>query len=95
MKEMILISKPTKPFTITAKGTPGRQIVITLYADEIDSLYKTVTEGTGTDIEPPTSLDEIPTQEFVRKVVTSVLQQTVSDDTDIMLAGCDRFDFLL
>lgn len=91
MKEMIVIANPSKPFTITAKGTPGRQVVIAAYTDEVDNLYKTVNEGSGSDIEPPASLEEAPMKEFVRNVVASIVEKAVSDDTDIMLAGCDRF----
>ncbi|EAU87887.2 ICS [Coprinopsis cinerea okayama7 len=42
-KEMIILSKPSKPFTYTAKGTARRQAVIRDYQEEIDELY----EATG------------------------------------------------
>ncbi|KAJ7819956.1 hypothetical protein B0H14DRAFT_3089317 [Mycena olivaceomarginata] len=41
-KEMILVSKPNKPFTYTAKMTARRQAIITDYEDEIAELYDAV-----------------------------------------------------
>lgn len=40
MKELILFTRPEKPFERTAKGSVRTGLVIDLYADEIDRAYK-------------------------------------------------------
>ncbi|KAG2005477.1 hypothetical protein CC2G_001879 [Coprinopsis cinerea AmutBmut pab1-1] len=90
-KEMIILSKPSKPFTYTAKGTARRQAVIRDYQEEIDELY----EATGSssqlsvEVELPVVWSYGNTLEFVREVVNSTLTKTVGDQDDIFHHGCD------
>ncbi|KAK0491291.1 hypothetical protein IW261DRAFT_1547429 [Armillaria novae-zelandiae] len=69
-KEMILVAKPRKPFTYTAKNTARRQAILDDYSEEILAVYKTVEEGTQASIPPPLDWDDISTKEFVRTVVS-------------------------
>lgn len=51
-KEMIIVAKPTKPFTYTAKNTARRQAILTDYSDDILAVYETVEESTQANIPP-------------------------------------------
>ncbi|KAK0461852.1 uncharacterized protein EV420DRAFT_1665230 [Desarmillaria tabescens] len=89
-KEMILVAKPRKPFTYTAKNTARRQAILDDYSEEITAVYKTVEESTQANIPPPLEWDDISTKEFVRTVVFQVLSHSISEDDDLFQHGCDR-----
>ena len=88
--QMILVAKPNKPFSYTAKRTVRRGAVIKDYEDEINALYDSVEESSQSTVPPPTSWDIAPTAEFVRRVVNQVMGRTVPDDADLFQNGCDR-----
>ncbi|KAK0463970.1 uncharacterized protein EV420DRAFT_1638889 [Desarmillaria tabescens] len=88
-KEMILVAKPDKPFTYTAKNTARRQVILEDYSQEISDLYKTVEESTQTSISLPLEWDTKSTKDFVRTVVLQVLSHSVLDDDDLFQHGCD------
>ncbi|EPQ59006.1 acetyl-CoA synthetase-like protein [Gloeophyllum trabeum ATCC 11539] len=88
-KEMITVSKPSKPFTYTAKNTLRRQVIIYEYQDEIDALYAKLEESTQSSIPPPADWDLASATEFVRAVVNKVLIHGVEDGDDIFHHGCD------
>ena len=88
---MIIVSKPSKPFTYTAKLTARRQAIIKDYAEEIERLYESVDESTQPDFIPPPNWDLAHALHFVRTVVNTVLNVTPGDDDDIFQCGCDRF----
>ncbi|PBL02838.1 acetyl-CoA synthetase-like protein [Armillaria gallica] len=88
-KEMILVAKPGKPFTYTAKNTARRQAILDDYSEEITAIYKTVEESTQANIPPPLEWDDISTKEFVRTVVFQVLSHSISEDEDLFQHGCD------
>ncbi|KAF7352571.1 Acetyl-CoA synthetase-like protein [Mycena venus] len=87
--EMMLVSKPNKPFTYTAKSTARRQAIILDYEDEIADLYDAVEETTRSGISPPAQWDPTSTPTFVRNVVHKVLVNDVEDDADLFRHGCD------
>ncbi|PPR02158.1 hypothetical protein CVT26_012119 [Gymnopilus dilepis] len=88
-KEMIIVSKPSKPFQYTAKSTARRQAIINDYADEIAALYAAVADSTQSTIPSPKEWDSVSILDFVRAVVNSVLKHGVKDDDDIFQHGCD------
>ncbi|KAH9934352.1 uncharacterized protein B0H18DRAFT_556620 [Fomitopsis serialis] len=88
-KEMIIVAKPSKPFTYTAKSTARRQAVIDDYADEINVVYNKVEESTQSSIPPPSQWDILTTLDFVRAVINKVLVHRVEDDDDVFQHGCD------
>lgn len=88
-KEMVLVSKPTKPFTYTAKMTARRHAIIKEYDSEITELYDTVEETTQAGLLRLDAWDPLSTLEFVREVIRSVMTHSVSDDEDIFQRGCD------
>ncbi|KAJ6629893.1 hypothetical protein B0H10DRAFT_1775629 [Mycena sp. CBHHK59/15] len=88
-KEMILVAKPKKPFTYTAKMTARRQAIITEYEPEIAEIYDTVEETTQSNIPPPEEWDPEATLDFVRNIVRKVLVGSVQDNDDIFQYGCD------
>ncbi|EGN93439.1 hypothetical protein SERLA73DRAFT_172085 [Serpula lacrymans var. lacrymans S7.3] len=88
-KEMIIVSKPSKPFTYTAKNTARRQAILDDYEEEINAVYDAVEESTQATIAPPAQWDLASTTEFIRGVMSSVLSRNVSDYDDVFQHGCD------
>ncbi|TFK88243.1 acetyl-CoA synthetase-like protein [Polyporus arcularius HHB13444] len=89
-KEMIMVTKSSKPLEYTAKGTPRRQVCIAAYADEIDALYKRVEESSQTDLLPPRDWAPETVHEYVRDVVKKVMKNiALQDEDDIFQHGCD------
>ncbi|PBK96038.1 acetyl-CoA synthetase-like protein [Armillaria gallica] len=88
-KEMIMVAKPTRPFTYTAKNTARRQAILTDHSDEILAIYETVAESTQANIPSPLEWDDASTEEFVRTVVLQVLLHSISDNDDFFQHGCD------
>ena len=89
--QMIIVSKPEKPFTYTAKGTPRRPAIINEYQPEIEALYATVDETTQAHLPPPRSWNPTQTIDFVRSVVHEVMKRQVADEDDLFQRGCDRY----
>jgi len=88
---MILVAKPSKPFTYTAKLTTRRQAILNEYREEIEELYASVDETAQSEIEPPESWTLQQTLLYIRQIVGSVLKHNVKDDDDIFHSGCDRY----
>ncbi|TBU40122.1 hypothetical protein BD309DRAFT_1082947 [Dichomitus squalens] len=44
-KEFIVVTSPSKPMELTAKGTPRRGVCLKLYTEEIEALYAAVEQG--------------------------------------------------
>ncbi|KAF7374105.1 Acetyl-CoA synthetase-like protein [Mycena sanguinolenta] len=88
-KEMIVVAKPDKPFTYTAKSTVRRQAVIADYEDEIAEVYDAVEETATLNIPPLLNWDAKSILEFVRNAIFSVLDTDLGDDDDIFQHGCD------
>ncbi|CDO76172.1 hypothetical protein BN946_scf185034.g5 [Trametes cinnabarina] len=89
-KEMIIVTKPEKPFQYTAKGTPRRHVSLADYAQEIDELYRRVEESFQVNIQPPSSWSGDAVLEYVREVVKRVLKAPeIGDEDDLFQQGCD------
>ncbi|KAJ7751462.1 hypothetical protein B0H16DRAFT_1419536 [Mycena metata] len=88
-KEMILVAKPEKPFTYTAKTTVRRQAVIADYEDEIEALYDLVEESATLNIPPLLNWDAKSILEFVRNAILSVVDTDLGDHDDVFQHGCD------
>ena len=87
---MILVAKPSKPVTYTAKSTVRRQAVLREYDQEINALYVSVEASTQKEIAAPEAWDTGSSLSFVRTVIRSVMKKDVEDDADIFQYGCDR-----
>ena len=93
---MITVTKPSKPFKYTAKGTPRRHVCIQDYADEIEALYNRVEESSQVDIDPPLQWNRTNVHTFVQAVVRRVMQAPGLQDTeDLFQQGCDRYVWAL
>ena len=90
LEQMILVSSPRKPFTLTAKLTVRRQAVIADYEQEIDALYDAVNETSQAVKHFPGEWTEKNSLEFARNLVGNVLKGPVKDDDDISQHSCDR-----
>ncbi|KAI0050801.1 acetyl-CoA synthetase-like protein [Auriscalpium vulgare] len=88
-KEMILVSKPSKPLEYTLKGQPRRPMAIKSYEAEIDALYEAVRESSQSHLAPPLSWTAEGTRVFLRSVIGSVLDASIGDEDDLFLVGCD------
>ncbi|KAF4612669.1 hypothetical protein D9613_011881 [Agrocybe pediades] len=88
-KEAIIVTKPSKPFVYTAKGTPRRQTVLEVYEDEIKAMYDAITDSSQSEIQPPDEWDLVHTLDFVREILRKVFSHNLDDDMDIFEHGCD------
>ncbi|TFY80855.1 hypothetical protein EWM64_g3157 [Hericium alpestre] len=88
-KEMIIVASPSKPFQYTAKMTARRQAIIKDYDQEINAVYIAVDQSSQSDILVPAEWTPVPTLNFVQQTVGKVMKQTVADDADLFLYGCD------
>ncbi|KAJ7087037.1 hypothetical protein C8R43DRAFT_939403, partial [Mycena crocata] len=88
-KEMILVAKPSKPFTYTAKMTARRQAVIMDYRDEITALYDTVEQTATLNIPALSGWDASSILQFARDAIQNVVAKNIGDDDDIFQYGCD------
>ncbi|GJJ05919.1 putative NRPS-like protein biosynthetic cluster [Clathrus columnatus] len=98
LKEMILIASSSRPFVYTAKETLKKGVILTLYGDIIDALYKDAEESVHAEIPVPlgTHPDGGWTEEeilvFVSKVIHTVLRldgKALIGTDDIFRFGCD------
>ncbi|KAF9553317.1 acetyl-CoA synthetase-like protein [Agrocybe pediades] len=87
--QMIMVSKPSKPFLLTAKNTIRRQATLYEYEVEINCSYEAVADSTQSAVPPPTTWDLTTASTFVRAVVNKVLSNEVKDEDDIFQFGCD------
>ena len=87
---MIVLAKPSKPFTFTGKGSIRKSAVVTDYADEIAATYAAVEAATSADVEAPKKWTKESTTDFVRAVVLKVMESKVGDKDDIFQHGADR-----
>ncbi|KAJ7448015.1 hypothetical protein FB451DRAFT_1289566 [Mycena latifolia] len=88
-KEMILVVKPDKPFTYTAKMSVRRQAVIADYEDEMAALYDTVEQTAELNIPPLLDCSAASILVFVRDAVHNIVTARLGDDDDIFQHGCD------
>jgi hypothetical protein len=81
---MIVVAKPSKPFTYTAKNTARRQAIIVDYEEEIDALYNTL--AVGAQVAAPETWDLEGCVQFVRVMVG----KPIGDNADFFAHGIDR-----
>ncbi|GJJ05927.1 putative NRPS-like protein biosynthetic cluster [Clathrus columnatus] len=98
LKEMILIASSPQPFTYTVKETSKKGVILALYADKIDALYKDAEESVHAEIPVPLGTHpdggwtEEESREFVSKVIHTVLRldgKALGGTDDIFEFGCD------
>jgi hypothetical protein len=87
---MIVLAKPSKPFTFTGKGSIRKSAVVADYVDEIEATYAAVEAATSTDVEAPKEWTKESTVDFIRAVVLKVIESKVGDKDDIFQHGADR-----
>ncbi|KAF8315490.1 uncharacterized protein EI90DRAFT_3021935 [Cantharellus anzutake] len=90
-REMIILAKPEKPFTVTGKGSIRKSAVIKDYEEEIEAVYKVVEQGASSEarVKPPTEWTKESMHTFVRDVITSVMGSNIGDNEDIFQNGSD------
>ncbi|KAH9895864.1 hypothetical protein C8Q73DRAFT_729156 [Cubamyces lactineus] len=88
-KEMILVASPSKPFQYNVKGLLRRKFILSDYEPEINALYHVVENSAISDVLPPASWTERNMLKFVRDIVQSTLERSITDDMDIFQSGGD------
>ena len=88
---MIMVSHEPKPFVYNIKGYPRRPVLLKLYHEEIEALYRKVEQSTQIDVASPSVWDRQKTQAFVKTVAEEVIQRSLTDDADFFRNGCDRY----
>ncbi|KAF9561000.1 acetyl-CoA synthetase-like protein [Agrocybe pediades] len=88
-KEMIIVSKSSKPFAYTSKITPRRQLIVDVYEEEIEALYDALPRITQFAIMSPIHWELEEVRNFVRANVIKVLGHVVDDTTNLFQCGCD------
>ncbi|KAF8579177.1 acetyl-CoA synthetase-like protein [Ramaria rubella] len=86
---MIVVASPSKPFDLTAKGTPRRSFIIAAYEQEIEKTYIAAQGSSQSDIVPPSRWDADSILSYIRNVVSNVMHEQIEDETDIFQHGCD------
>ncbi|KIK57192.1 hypothetical protein GYMLUDRAFT_247153 [Collybiopsis luxurians FD-317 M1] len=89
VKELIIVTNPSKPLKLTPKGTLRRQPSLKAYHDEIEGAYKTLEEGGQRDTKPPTTWDLPGINIFVSEIVSSSLGFEVDENDNIFRVGAD------
>ncbi|KAJ7039814.1 hypothetical protein C8F04DRAFT_996222 [Mycena alexandri] len=90
-KNMIILSDPSKPFQVTAKGTLRRNAILEDYAQEIEDAYADF-DSTSSSFSTVGFVSEISmkaTLEIVRGHVHANIRSDISDEEDIFEAGGD------
>lgn len=88
---MIIMTFPSKPFQLNAKGAPRRAVILKQYEEEIEELYRQIEDSSQSDLPAPSVWDQASTLSFVRAVVEQTLRRTIADDDDIFRNGGDRY----
>ncbi|KAH9915952.1 acetyl-CoA synthetase-like protein [Epithele typhae] len=89
-KELVIVTHPDKPFQLSSKRLPRRQICIDDYAAEIEEAYRRVAESSQADIELPKDWTTSGARLWLSDVVAKVLGHAVGNDDDLFQQGLDR-----
>ena len=88
---MIIVTSLSKPFTYGMKGYPQRLAILQNYQDEIEALYSVTERSFSTNLSLPAIWDKDGVRSLVRRVVSSVVKQPLTDDANFFHNGCDRY----
>ncbi|KAJ7189320.1 hypothetical protein GGX14DRAFT_485207 [Mycena pura] len=89
-KDMIVLATPSRPFQVTAKGTPRRQAILEDYAEDIDAAYvafNRVPAPAGPRVHGSISINDA--VEIVRGQVHANIRPSISDNDNLFDAGAD------
>ncbi|KAF7348965.1 NRPS-like enzyme [Mycena venus] len=89
-KDMIVLATPSRPFQVSAKGTPRRQAILEDYAQEIDAAYvafNRVAAPAGPQVHGKFSINDA--LEIVRGQVHTNVRPSISDNENLFDAGAD------
>jgi hypothetical protein len=89
---MIVLATPSRPFQVTAKGTPRRQAILEDYAQDIDAAYVAFNRVPArADPQVHGSISVNDALEIVRGQVHTHVQPSISDNENLFDAGMDRY----
>jgi nucleoside-diphosphate-sugar epimerase/acyl carrier protein len=93
MRDRIGLASPSKPFTLTPKGTIQRRSVLKDYTDEIEALYASQDEKDITQISKDASNSDI--KAYITTVLEDILSiASVDENADIFALGVDSLQTL-
>lgn len=90
--QMVVLATPSRPFQVTAKGTPRRQAILDDYAQDIDAAYvafNRVPAPASPQVHGSISINDA--LEIVRGQVHTNVQPCISDNENLFDAGADRY----
>jgi hypothetical protein len=93
---MIMLATPSRPFQVTAKGTPRRQAILEDYGQDINSAYVALDRAVApasNQAHREISVNEA--LEIVREHVHINVGPSISDHDNIFDAGADRYGSLI
>jgi hypothetical protein len=94
--QMIVLATPSRPFQVTAKGTPRRQAILEDYAQDIDTAYVAFDRAaapTSAQVHREISVNDA--LEIVRGHVHTNVGPNIFDHDNIFDAGADRYGPLI
>ncbi|KAJ6611221.1 hypothetical protein B0H10DRAFT_2224315 [Mycena sp. CBHHK59/15] len=95
LKEMVIITHPSRPFRYTPKNTPHRSSVLDAYEKEIEAVYEAMEEISPTEKAMASTDEEADFGLVARKAVEKVMHFPIADDADIFQNGCDSLQATL
>ncbi|KAJ7052219.1 putative aminoadipate reductase [Mycena amicta] len=90
-KEMILVTRPDRPFVRAPKGTVVRKMTMALYEAEITALYETIeeSENAANDVALPTSWMEKDLERWLLTHASALAGKKITPATDLFNQGFD------
>ncbi|KAF5351531.1 hypothetical protein D9758_007233 [Tetrapyrgos nigripes] len=92
LKELIVVTTPSKPLELTAKGTPRRGSSLKAYEEEIEKAYQALEESSQPNIQAPAVWDTISVTIFITEVVENALGFKVHEHDDLFRVGADSLN---
>lgn len=91
-RDLVMVARPEKPFSRSAKGSIQRVITTKMYEDEVNALYGRA-QGAGQDTTLDMSTDEALAMSL-QAVFASVGTPSLDPDTDFFSAGVDSLQVM-
>lgn len=94
VRTLVLVTDPSRPLLLTDKGTVRSKMSLAMYSDEIDAAYRALEEGGFEEADVPSGgfvagVQGDALSQYIREVITKVMQREVGDDEDLFIAGLD------
>ncbi|KZS89139.1 acetyl-CoA synthetase-like protein [Sistotremastrum niveocremeum HHB9708] len=89
VRELVLVARPDRPFSLTDKGTVRTKITLNLYGKEIEEAYKSIEENDSSKWEIPAAFNAESITDFLVKVIEDILGHGINKSDDLFAQGMD------